>query len=298
MHPVTRYFKALESVQTLRGFLQDDTIFRFAALPLAEMEEPPAMSALWNAAGELQSRGGMARTLALVAAALFARRGDLPGGIASQARHLVAVRDVLDSWGPSAGATAFALALGVGGGRPVPVLERARRIHDLWRRDHSWLTGEDDWPTAAWHAARGAEPAAVAAATEEAHRALVALNFARANTTQLAAQILALARVRDGLRRFELLQGALRDRNQPRSLWGVLDVALLALFPDPPAELARDLVTRTEAQLKGPDAPARMTAPSLAALMVSRERSKDRDRDDFLTLRVAAMVSMCRELGE
>lgn len=298
MHAVTRYFKALESLQTLRGFLQDDTIFRFAALPVAEMEEPPAMAELWNASRELQSRGGIAQTLGLVAAALYARRGDLAGGIAAQARHLVGVRDVLDSWGPASGATAFALALGVGAGNPVPVLERARRIHDLWRHDHSWLTGEDDWPLAAWHAARGGEPEAVAAATEEAHRALVALNFARANATQLAAQILALAPVREGLRRFELLLGALRDRKQPGSFWDVLEVAQLALLPDPPAELARDLALRTEAQLQGPDAPARMTAPALASLMVCRERARDRDRVDFLTLRVAAMVSMCRELGE
>ncbi len=52
MHAVTRYFKALESVQTLRGFLQDDTIFRFAALPIAEMEEPPAMVGMCRELGE------------------------------------------------------------------------------------------------------------------------------------------------------------------------------------------------------------------------------------------------------
>lgn len=298
MHAVTRYFQALESVQTLRGFGQDDTLFRFAALPLAEMEAPPAPAALWNAAMELESRGGLSRTLALIAAGLFARRGDLAAGIASQARHLVAVRDVLDTWGQAGGTTAFALALGAGAANPVPVLERARRIHDLWRRDHSWLTGDDDWPLAAWHASRGADPEAAAAATEDAHRALVALNFGRANSTQLAAQILALGPVREGLKRFELLLGALRDRRQPHFFWDVIALAHLALLPDPPAELARDLALRTDAQLQGPDAPARMTAPSLAALMVCRERTRDRDRDDFLTLRIAALVAGCRELGE
>ncbi len=298
MHAVTRYFKALESVQTLRGFLQDDTLFRFAALPLAEMEAPPAPPALWNAAGEIESRGGIVRPLALVAAALFARRGDLAGGIAAQARHLLAVRDMLGSWGQPGGATAFALAIRTGAGNPVPVLERARLIHELWRRDHSWLTGEDDWPLAAWHAAGDVEPGAVATATEQAYRALVGLKCGRANSTQLAAQILSLAPVPEGVRRSELLMGALRDRNQPGSFWDVFDVAQLALLPDPPAELARDLAMRTEAQLQGPDAPTWKSATALATLMVCRERTRDRDRDDFLTLRVAAMVAMCRELGE
>ncbi|MCE9583622.1 MAG: DUF4003 domain-containing protein, partial [Planctomycetes bacterium] len=187
---MTRYFRSLEAVQSLRGVLQLDTVFRFAALPLAEIEPPPPPAALWETAGEIEKRGGIVRPLALVAAAAFHRRGDPAGGVKGQARHLVAVRDLLGSWGQAGGVTAFALTLGIGSGNPVPVLERARKIHTLWKRDHSWLTGEDDWPLATWHAMQKDSPEAVSTATEEAHRALVALKFGRANSTQLAAQIL------------------------------------------------------------------------------------------------------------
>lgn len=268
---MTHYFKALESLQSLRGFLQDDTVFRFAALPLADIDPPIAPAVLWNAAGEIESRGGIVRPLALVAAAVFARRGDIGEGITAQARHTVAVRDMIGAWGQAGGATAFALAL---------------------------ATGDDDWPLAAWHATGNAEPEAIAAATEAAFRGLGALKFGRVNATQLAAQILALAPVPERLNRFGLLLGALRDRKQKWALMDAVAVAHLSLLPDPPAELARELALRTDAQLQGPDPPARMTATSLAALMVSRERSRDRDLEDFLTLRIAALVAAWRELGE
>jgi len=266
------YLRAFGSILRLRGLAQSDTVFRFAAVPVATLELPDPGAALDAASKPLAQRNVFVPPLVLVAAGLLLRRGADPG---NAAEAVADARVRLREAGLPAGRigdTLAALLLHLARrAKDASVLERMKSIQSGWKHDHRWLTGVDDLPLAALHALGTESTEEVAGRTEEAFQALKARGYWSTNELQLTAQMAALlaAPPAEAVRRFDILMGALRDHAIGFAPLRPVPVMLLALAAAPPADMARALADTHAALLAARPAPFTGEAFSIAALLAA-----------------------------
>lgn len=264
-----RYGAALQELLKLRAFGQSDSAFRFAAVPWSRASLPPSR----DAARPFEKHSACFFPFSLAASGIAAARG-LDAGEA--AARVVPAREALEDAGlsqetRSGWVGAVVLSLLSDGGKEVA--RRAARSWRHWKKDHSWLTGDDDFAMAVLHATLEGEPDGRAAATEAIYRGLHASGLSRTNTLQLAAQVGATTRLAPAafLDRFALVAGALRDRGWALVHYRPVEVALLALCDGSPFEIARDQSTREHAQHALPRAPWPVEASAISALLVAQD---------------------------
>ncbi|MFQ5767818.1 MAG: DUF4003 family protein, partial [Acidobacteriota bacterium] len=104
-------------------------------------------------------------------------------------------------------------------------------LYNFWKEDHWWLTGSDDLPAAAAHAA-GDKPVEVAGRdVERAYQELHEAGFSRGQHLQLVAQLLSFHRrgVGAGVQRFRRMVDLFKERRTRISSSRYDEVAILAL---------------------------------------------------------------------
>jgi hypothetical protein len=195
---VQRLSERMEALQA-RHKSTDPMILRLAALALAPLAATDADERVSAAAAELKAvakfSGPLSGGLRFVLAAMMVRRELDPVTTVEETRDLLSrfKSHGLSRGGAHAFLAAFLLVL-VNDGQPVADqrLQRMAELIALWKEDHRWLTGQDDYPMAALHAARDEDLCEVSKRTETIYKELVSKDFSKGNQLQLVSHLLAI----------------------------------------------------------------------------------------------------------
>jgi hypothetical protein len=127
---------------------------------------------------------------------------------------------------------------------PPHRLDRFDEIYRTWKSDHRWLTGADDYPMAAVHAAHDEPVANLTRRIEDAYRELDRLGYRPGDPLQTASHILGFL-PDEGVSiavRFDAVAAALAKpkRRLREALYD--EAALLAVLPGDPQDLGRKAV--------------------------------------------------------
>ena len=236
MEATERYFQVLDEVLRGKRWSTDTDVLRLAALTVMSCPDSDAVARTRATAVRLGKKPSPLRSmnagLRLALAAMLVRRRAPVDTVLDQVERGLAVfrRHGLRHRGAHPRLAAMMLAL-EGGGVDEPTVERMATILHLWKKDHFFLTGIDDYLMAALHASRPDSPQAIARRVEAIYQALRHEGMSRGNQLQLASHLLALASRSPGeiARRFGTWAEALRERGQ--RIWSSQydEVALLVL---------------------------------------------------------------------
>jgi hypothetical protein len=188
----------------------------------------------------------LASPIRYVLAAMLMRHELEPAAVAQAIRDTL---DLLKQHGLKRGSThaylaAFLLAVRFEGcAPPTDTIDRMRRTLDCWKEDHPWLTGADDYPMAALHAARGRDPMELSRRVEQTYQALRRAGFGFGDQLQLSTHLLAMGELggEEAAVRFAAIASELGEQKVSVGRSRYDEVALLALVPGEP----RHLVTET-----------------------------------------------------
>lgn len=289
MLAIENYLATFEELRRRKRWSTDTTILRYAALSLATAEIDDPAGELERVAEELRRRadwfGPLRSPVRYAVAAMLIRRG-VPAGRTHDAvrRTRETFRAVkLRRAGVQEVLAAFMLVLN-NDGRPaarVTVL-RMKQILERWNRDHPWLTGQDDYPMAALHATRGEGVEEFGSRVESIYQRLRESKFSRGNQLQLASHILSIAdwSGAEAARRMTSLRDAFVARKQRIGTEQYDEVALLALTPGGPAQVAQHVLDYRDRLREAKPRPQKSIAFSLAAGVVLGEAV---DRADGLS---------------
>lgn len=230
-------------------------MLRLTALALAPLATADADQRVSAAAAELKKVAKFSEPLSgglrFVLAAMMVRRGLDP------VPTIEATRDALSRFkahglsrsGTHAFLAAFLQVL-MSNGQPVSDqrLQRMAELLKLWKKDHRWLTGQDDYPMAALHAARDEDPVEISRRTEAIYEDLVTKGFSKGNQLQLVTHLLAImpgAGLESAVD-FARMAAALEARGEkvPQSRYD--DVALLTLVGLAPETCADEALAARE----------------------------------------------------
>lgn len=234
----------------------DTTMLRLAALGLATVPDDDAVDRLDRTAAELKDAGSWAGPLSssvrfVIAAMVLRRRLNATSLVEAVRETNAALKERKLRKSSTQGWLGALLLTLQSDGRPArpALLERFGEILAEWKADHRWLTGDDDYPMAAVHAAQDEPVASLTRRIEDAYVELDRLGFSKGDPLQLASHILGFL-PEDGVgaaARFHFVAEALArpKRKLPSSQYD--EAALLAVLGgDPEARVseARDLAAR------------------------------------------------------
>lgn len=238
MDQVERYLSVFEDLRRRKRWSTDTNILRFAALTIAASEiavdsidlEATAKTLLGEAGGFSPLNSPIRHAVA----AILLRRGLDPVVTVRRTRETLSLfkQAKLQKGGTSPYLAALLLVLESNGAAPSPrTVERMKAVLERWKDDHWWLTGPDDYPMAAMHAARGSSVEQIALEAEVVYQALRRHRFSRGNQLQLASHLLLFsdAGPRDAAERFARMANALRSAGQRIGESQYDEVALLVL---------------------------------------------------------------------
>lgn len=279
MSAATTYLGTFDELRRRKRWTTDTTVLRFAAMTLASVRLDDLGQRLEETAKVLRAEAGwfdpLRSAIRYAVAAMILRRGRDPREVAQQ---VAATRESFrEQRLPRGGVsqTIAALLLVLHGAGPAAA-GRVKTILARWRADHPWLTGADDLPMAALHAARDVPAETLGAAVERVYERLRAAGFSRGNPLQLASHLLVVdPRGADGAAsRFVLVADALRGHGERVGSSRYDEMALIALTTTPvPAIIERILGWRDELRAARPR-PAREIAFSLACGLALAEETE------------------------
>jgi hypothetical protein len=238
MSSVERYLEVFDGLQRKKRWSTGTNILRFAALTLAASDVTDPGGRLEETARALSKEAGgfspLSSAIRHAVAAILIRRGLEPVPTVQR------VKETLESFkahrlkkgGPHPLLAALLLVLDAGGGSVrFDKIERMKRIIDRWAVDHRFLTGVDDYPMAAMHAARGAEPEQLGLEVEEIYKTLRRAKFNMGNQLQLVSHLMMFSDLGPQMaaERFVRMAAAIKGKGQ--RVWESFydEVALLVL---------------------------------------------------------------------
>jgi hypothetical protein len=151
-----------------------------------------------------------------------------------------------------------------------------KRIVDRWADDHRFLTGVDDYPMAAMHAARGADPERLGMEVEEIYKALRRAKFSMGNQLQLVSHLMMFSGQGPlvNAERFCRMAAALKENGQRVWQSQYDEVALLVLSGVGVDEAAERVVAYRDRLRAVKPRPQASIAFSIAAGMVLAEEGE------------------------
>ena len=283
---VTSYLATLDALRRRKRWTLETKILRFAALALGATDAADPYGELERAAGELRRGAGWTGPLRsevrYVVAAMILRQGLSAAKVHARVRR---IRRALKGRRVPRGSlpatmAALLLVLRQGTGTvPDRWLDRTEQIMRRWKEDHRWLTGADDLPAAALHAA-GEEPVeSVAANVERAYRRLHRAGFWRGNQLQLVSHMLAFdpRGVDQMVLRFQRLVERFREHGMRIRTSRYDEAAILALSSESPSAVARRaLAYRDRLRQARPRPPADLAFSLAAGLVLSEDAGRAR----------------------
>jgi len=299
MDAVEQYLEVFERLRRRKRWTTDVNVLRFAALALASADLADPSRELEVAAETLRKKAGWFGSLnspiRFVAAAMILRNGLRPSSVhlaVGKTREAFRERKFRKG-GVSETLAALLLVIQNDGRRPsARTLTRVGAILERWKKDHRFLTGVDDYPMAALHAARDEDIEYLAVRVESVYRALRRERFSMGNQLQLASHILTLVPM-DGATaaaRFSDLRRAFKERRH--RIWESMydELALLALTSGSPNAIADAVLSDTERLMAVRPKPQKSVALSIATgVVLSRE--VEQGREAAMTRDVAALTS-------
>ena len=284
MDPVKPYLEMLEALRRRKRWYTETTMLRFAALTMATLDAPDRAESLERTAQELRGAAGwfspLRSDLRYVVAALVLRRG-----VQAKQVHR-AVEAALKGFRKRRlprGVTRNLLAALLlvlhqdGGAVPAALLDRTAAILKRWKKDHFWLTGADDLPSAALHATGDRSPESIAMDVERVYQGLRGHGFGAGNALQFVSQLAAFdpRGVDEAMLRIRRVADALRKAGVRVSTSRYDEVALLALTGDEPARVVRTTLAYRDRLREARPRPSKEMALSLAAgLMLAGDTSR------------------------
>jgi hypothetical protein len=274
------YLDRFEELRRSKRWTTDLNMLRFAALILTASDHPGLGAGLEEAARRLLKRAGTFGALnspvRYAVAAMLLRRGlDIDAAY----DRIEAVRSLfrqekLKRGGIFEVLAALMLTLQAGE-REVDVwtIRRMKEILERWKKDHAFLTGADDYPMAALHAARGAPPEVVGHRVEEFYQALRRERLARGNQLQLVSHLLAVTELGaiDAAKRFTELRRALKQAGIRTYESQYDEIAMLVMLGGEPEPLAARLAGLVDRLMSVRPRPQKGIAVSIGAGLMLAE---------------------------
>ena len=290
MDQVERYLSVFEDLRRRKRWSTDTNILRFAALTIAASEIAVDSVDLEATAKALVHEAGgfspLSSPIRHAVAAILLRRGLDPVVTVRRTRETLSLfkQAKLQKGGTSPYLAALLLVLDNDGAAPsARTVERMKAVLERWKDDHWWLTGADDYPMAAMHAARDSSVEQIALEAEEIYQALHRHRFSRGNQLQLASHLLLFsgAGPRDAAERFARMANALRSAGQRINECQYDEVALLVLSGAPAEEAAARAVAARDRLCAVKPRPQSAIAFSIACGVVLAEAAATvHDLDD------------------
>ena len=294
--PVASYLATLEHLKSRKRWSTSLPTVRYAALALGPGGEGVDLDRLERATDTLREGAGWTSPFRSevrhVIAAMILREGLDPAGVRDR---VLETRAAFRGHGiprrmPGSAFAALVLAMRAAGG-PVPdrQLERLARIYRHWRSAHFWLTGADDLPAAAVHAAGDREVDMLAADVERAYARLVEAGFRRGGALQLVSHLVAADSrgVETGVERFRRIAERMQRSDRKVRAGRYDEVALLALTEEDPATLVERVLEHRERLRAARPRPGKDLAFSLAAgiaLAADQAHAAERGAGDLAAL--------------
>jgi len=300
---VPAYLDRFEELRRSKRWTTDLTMLRFSALILTASDHPGLGAGLEESARRLLKRSGTFGALNSPAryavAAMLLRRGldiDAAFDRIEEVRGLFR-REKLKRGGIFEVLAALLLILQAGD-REVDVwtVRRMKEILERWKKDHSFLTGSDDYPMAALHAARGASAEGIGHRVEEFYQALRREKLARGNQLQLVSHLLAVTELGaiEAARRFTDLRRALKQAGIRTYESQYDEIALLVMLGGEPEQLAGRLAGTVERLMSVRPRPQKSIAISIGAGLMLAEAAGAAPLDetgvDLTTMRAVQAV--------
>jgi len=274
------YLERFEELRRSKRWTTGLDMLRFSALILTASDHPGLGVGLEEAAQRLLKRSGTFGALNSPAryavAAMLLRRGM---DIDAAYDRIEAVRGLfrqekLRRGGIFEVLAALLLALQAGE-REVDIwtVRRMKEILERWKKDHKLLTGSDDYPMAALHAARGASAEGIGHRVEEFYQALHRERLARGNQLQLVSHLLAVTELGavDAAKRFTAIRRALKAAGIRTYESQYDEIALLVMLGGDPEQLAGRLAGVVERLMGVRPRPQKSIAISIGAGLMLAE---------------------------
>lgn len=249
--PVLQYLQLFEQLRTRKRWSDDTTQLRFIALSLASMNLADPYTAVEAAAKTLREKSGwfgpLNSKLRYAVAAMIVKRGLSPARVHDrlvETRKRFRKRGLPWSEGRKTIA-ALLLVLHYKANRvPEGTLQRMADLYRLWKAEHRWLTGQDDYPMLALHSLRDEELPALARRMEDVYRGLRGEGFPAGNPLQLASHLICSlpGDASKAVRRFTAMRDAFQQSGEKIRSGRLDEVALLSLIPAQPRVLARQVL--------------------------------------------------------
>ncbi len=248
MSSVERYLEVFEALRNARRWSTGVIILRFAALTLAARDVTDPGEKLERTAKLLSKDAGgfspLSSAIRHAVAALLIRRNMDPAKTVQRVKETLEAFKLhkLKKGGTHPLLAALLLVMDAGGGSVrFDRIERMKLILDRWAVDHRFLTGVDDYPMAAMHAARGAEPEQLGVEVETIYKELRRAKFGMGNQLQLVSHLMMFAgsSPQSATQRFVQMTAALKREGQKVWQSHYDEVALLVLSGAAVDEAAR-----------------------------------------------------------
>jgi len=283
MSTVERYLEVFEGLRSRRRWSTDTTILRFAALTLAASDLTDPGARFEETAKVLSKEAGgfspLSSSIRHAVAAILIRRDLDPVSTVHR------VKETLDAFklhklkkgGTHPLLAALLLVLDTGGGSVrFDKIVRMKEIVDRWAVDHRFLTGVDDYPMAAIHAARGADPEQLGLEVEAIYKTLRKAKFGMGNQLQLVSHLMMFSGFGPQMaaERFVQMAAALKARGQ--RIWqSQYDEVALLVLSGAAVDEASTRVVRYRDQLRAvKPRPQATIAFSIAAGIVLSEEAQ------------------------
>jgi len=290
MDQVERYLSVFEDLRRRKRWSTDTNILRFAALTIAASEIAVDSVDLEATAKALVNEAGgfspLSSPIRHAVAAILLRRGLDPVVTVRRTRETLSLfkQAKLQKGGTSPYLAALLLVLESNGAAPSPrTVERMKAVLERWKDDHWWLTGADDYPMAAMHAARDSSVEQIALEAEVIYQALRRHRFSRGNQLQLASHLLLFsdAGPRDAAERFARMANALRSAGQRIGESQYDEVALLVLSGVAAEEAAvRAVATRDRLRAVKPRPQSTIAFSIACGVVLAEAAATEHDLDD------------------
>lgn len=202
--PLARFVDLYETLNADRGWWQDASCLRFAAMAAVTCPGTPTRvaDAIRDVAAEISDRegwfGNLRSPLRFIVSAILVLNEDSAHEFLAEVER---VRKMFRTARLRRGGIYETMAILIlriaREKKPVTtdIVARFQAIYDEMKRHHWWLTGMDDFPACAMLASQPETPAEIGAGIEDIYQQLHAARFKRGDALQTAANLLYLARL-------------------------------------------------------------------------------------------------------
>lgn len=245
--PLERFLELFVAVDDARRWFEDVSALRYAAVALVTSEGAPTaiVARLRDVALTLKDRAGwfgaMQSSIRFVVAALLVRNGDDPERFCDELEQAQGIfKDV--GLKPRSVHSALAVIVLRGPDRaPVDrrAVERMKAIHEAMKQEHWWITGVDDYPTAALLALSTASVSEIAHRLERFYQGLADLGFKPGSALQTVSHLLFFNPTADEvcMRRFRALFEAFKAESLHMHSGDYDEIAYLTYLPQSVAQI-------------------------------------------------------------